>query len=190
MFLSIVLLASQATAQLYDSLGFKQRSPLQYTLRGNVGWLVLPGVKKPDDTPSSNFGFDLTSSRYLKSKTGWERYLNFPRWGLMLQYRNYRSNKLGSAYGILMQYIFHANLAKNFYWEFNPAAGIGYLPKKFDPISNPSNRLIGSRYNVGLYIRTGLRYDFGKLGVIGGFSLSHYSNGHSSLPNFGVNAFE
>ena len=57
-----------------------------------------------------------------------------------------------------------------------------------DPVVNPGNLVIGATRN--LYIAAGMeaQYLIGEsLSASAGFKFAHFSNGQSSLPNFGVN---
>ncbi|HFC00291.1 MAG TPA: hypothetical protein ENJ53_05755, partial [Phaeodactylibacter sp.] len=77
---------------------------------------------------------------------------------------------------------------KKYSGHFQIGTGVGYLTKKYDVVNNPKNNAIGSNWNAAMLMRfyaarpINLNWKFNF-----GISLSHFSNGGSRLPNFGLN---
>ena len=77
-------------------------------------------------------------------------------------------------------------LSLNYEWDF----GLTYGWKPYDQKTNPANHVIGSKttayIDVGLYLRWLVSKN---LDLNLGATLTHYSNGNTSIPNAGLNVF-
>ncbi|WP_291558880.1 acyloxyacyl hydrolase [Bacteroides sp.] len=79
------------------------------------------------------------------------------------------------------------NLSFDYEWNFG--ASFGW--KKYDAEKNPYNTIVGSRANA--YINLGFLLNWqitNEVAFRAGIGLSHYSNGNTSYPNFGVNTLD
>ena len=71
-------------------------------------------------------------------------------------------------------------------YEWN--LGLAYGWKKYDAVSNPDNRVIGSRMTAHISVDFYLRYRLSRQWDLNlGASVTHYSNGNTSIPNAGLN---
>ncbi len=74
--------------------------------------------------------------------------------------------------------------------QFHFALGANYFTKKYDDLTNPDNLFIGSHvtwsYQTFLYKTFSLKK---KNNLKIGLGFVHASNGHTELPNYGVNSF-
>ncbi|MGY8887293.1 MAG: acyloxyacyl hydrolase [Flavobacteriales bacterium] len=119
----------------------------------------------------------------------WAFRLGVPSTGITLGLIDY-GNPDVFGYSISAMPFIETNLfnIKNLF--LNSAAGISFLTKKYNPVTNPENNAITTSLNWGLraffYYRllTGTKINW-RLGL--GFI--HQSNGHFSLPNDGLNSF-
>ncbi len=110
--------------------------------------------------------------------------------GIGISYHNFfNDEELGSPYGL---YIFqHSRIASlssrlslDYEWDF----GINWNWKKYDIVTNPYNRLMGS--SVTAYINIGLMLNWSlapKWNLTAGVDFTHVSNGDTALPNYGLN---
>ena len=76
------------------------------------------------------------------------------------------------------------HLSLNYEWNFGAAFGW----KKYDPLDNPYNVVVGSRINA--YLNLGFFFDWQlpqAWHLTIGADLTHYSNGNTNYPNSGVN---
>ena len=81
---------------------------------------------------------------------------------------------------------FNGNLSLNYEWNFG--AAIGWKPYGRD--NKYFNLIVGSRVNAYLNIGLNLTWQINRhTGIYGGIAVSHFSNGNTSFPNPGVNAF-
>ena len=84
-----------------------------------------------------------------------------------------------------------ASITKNlsFDYEWNFGASFGW--KKYDAEKNPFNTIVGSKANA--YINLGFLFNWqmtNEIALRAGIGLSHYSNGNTRYPNFGVNTLD
>ena len=76
------------------------------------------------------------------------------------------------------------NLSFDYEWNFG--ASFGW--KKYDAEKNPYNTIVGSKANAYINLGFLLNWQITKeVAFRAGIGLSHYSNGNTSYPNFGVN---
>lgn len=124
----------------------------------------------------------------FSGKDLWHQYYNYPRGGFELLYANLGNAKeLGSAIGIIPALEWQTKNARS-KWRFKMGFGIGYFNKLFDPITNQKNYYIGthvvnmSRFSIARQTPMNDR-----LLLSYGFSAIHSSDGHTALPNVGLN---
>ena len=119
----------------------------------------------------------------------WHHIYNFPSFGLGVNVANYfNDEELGtpsSIYGFFSWPVKRwSRNSLNFDLEFGLADNwVG-----FDPVTNPDNVAIGAGRTV--YIDVGLNYEFPlsrRWWLLAGFTGTHYSNGGSQQPNYGIN---
>lgn len=71
-------------------------------------------------------------------------------------------------------------------YEWNFGASFGW--KKYDPLDNPYNRIVGSRINAYLNLGFFLNWEIApQWNLTAGVEVTHYSNGNTNYPNSGVN---
>jgi hypothetical protein len=73
-------------------------------------------------------------------------------------------------------------------WKFSPALGLTYNLKPYNPSQNPTNDAIGASFAVYISLagkgETVLTRD---LDITYGIDFTHFSNGRSFMPNYGLN---
>jgi lipid A 3-O-deacylase PagL len=144
-----------------------------------------------DSFPKSNPTVILEAS-YGKQTTGsknWEQYYGFPQVGVSAV-GGYLGNK--EEFGFLLGAYPHVSLntinTKKWNLKIKLGLGMAYFNKPYDSISNPHNILIGSHFTAlgfaELYFHRSISE---KLTFEFGLSVFHASNGHTGLPNVGLN---
>lgn len=128
---------------------------------------------------------------YNRVTTGtkrWHREYNFPDWGLSFLYQDFNNPELGENYGLYAHYNFYFLNRK---LQMRIAQGLAYNTNPFDFRTNPKNISYGSHMLFSTYVR--LNYNqpniIEGLGVLGGVTLVHHSNGSFKTPNSGSNVF-
>lgn len=75
-------------------------------------------------------------------------------------------------------------------FSLEPAFGLTYNLEPFNSETNPSNDAIGSRTTVYFNLNSGWTYKWTKeLDIAYGIDFTHFSNGRSNTPNWGLNMF-
>lgn len=130
--------------------------------------------------------------RFSHQSTGeneWEQRFNYPEYGVALYMADFfDSEEIG--YPIAVYGFFDAPFVRwsNCSFDYEIGAGLTSNWKKYDPITNQYNTSIGGAHTF--YISCGLHLDFNldpHWVLIGGVSLTHFSNGKLKIPNFGIN---
>lgn len=77
-----------------------------------------------------------------------------------------------------------SNLTLGYEWNFG--ASFGW--KEYDAVKNPNNDVVGSDINAYMDIGLTLHWNVRKCwNIVAGLNLTHYSNGNTDYPNYGVN---
>ena len=135
-------------------------------------------------------GFSINIGSQNTDTSGWAKYYNYAETGIMLNYANFGNNKVfGHQFSINPYASFPVfNKAKADY-HFKIGMGLSYFTTHFDSVTNNTNNMIGSaftwEFKLFLY-RNLLATDNFNLRM--GFGFSHESNGHTVMPNMGINS--
>jgi hypothetical protein len=119
----------------------------------------------------------------------WHHHYAFPDiglgfWGGSLGY----PGVLGNAYALMPQIRLPLVTGKRTELSIIHGAGLGYITKPFDRLSNYRSHAVGSHLNIALQSRISLTMTTSpqsRLSV--GLGLSHFSNGAIKKPNLGIN---
>jgi hypothetical protein len=133
--------------------------------------------------------FDLSLGFEGKGRDIWEESFNDPRTGFGYSFWKLGNDKiLGSAHAF---YGFMNAPLKRFgklTLNIQCSAGAAYLPLKFDIDENHLNRAIGSHMNVFIKLGADARFRImPNAELVFGAGLSHFSNGKTASPNYGIN---
>jgi len=133
----------------------------------------------------------LSIGRYnFEPNKEWAARLNYPKTGISFGYTDFgNSDKVGRAYSILPFIEF--SVLKKQIKGLNLQIGFGssYTDTQYDVITNEFNRAITTKINWSF--RSFLYYDVYKTNRIDwrfGLGYLHHSNGHTNLPNQGLNS--
>ena len=127
----------------------------------------------------------------LNSETAtknWQYYLQQPEVGLSLGLTDYGNNDVLGRSITALPFIKFQPL-NNKRWSTYLGLGGSYFTTQFDPLTNPFNRAITTdftwtfRGQINYYLGSTSTIDFDT-----GISIVHHSNGHTSLPNNGLNS--
>jgi hypothetical protein len=133
---------------------------------------------------------DLTWENNKKFKTGNIKYAQ--RLGFVLSAFDLGTNISGKAFsgGLLISSDLIGNKGNEIDWRTSLkfALGLGYLTQKYDAVTNPENRAIGSHINGYMQIGLSVEKTIYKNSVVFlEFGLAHFSNACWKFPNLGVN---
>jgi hypothetical protein len=115
--------------------------------------------------------------------------INHPEFSYRLQYARFGNAEVfGEAWSFYSAVNFHLLRNTHLQWYATLGSGISWFSKYYDPITNPTNNVIGSRVNNITFIGTGIRLPItSQLKIVAESALVHMSNGSLQHPNLGIN---
>lgn len=143
--------------------------------------------------------FEVSLYQNTYGKNEWEAAYNYPYIGVTFYHANFGFNfeqnpevgeALGSVYALypFINYPMTPNEQSQF--TFKLGVGLGYLTKHFDNLDNYQNFSIGSHLNAAVNLSFEYRLRVTRrLIALASFGLTHFSNGSTKLPNYGLNTF-
>ena len=165
-------------------------NPFHFSAEINLGQTMEANTNFPE-TKLQKSAFMSIGWRQQKTDREWAKRLKNPRTGLTFGYTDFgNSESIGYALSLLPYlelYPFSKDAQR---WHLKTALGISYLSKQFDSVTNPFNRAVSTKYKWAF--RTFLYYDLSKRKKTSwrlGLGYTHNSNGHTRLPNQGLNSF-
>jgi len=134
------------------------------------------------------WGHELGVRFQTQGKKSWQARQHYPAFGVAVAYFRLGEQSHGNAWGLLPHLNVPVLRTGRFLATFRVGTGLGYVTKPYDFFDNPGQNAIGSHWNNFTQFRLGGEYRFdAHWRVQAGGALSHFSNGASALPNFGVN---
>ncbi len=118
----------------------------------------------------------------------WAQRLKGPRTGIMLGYTRLGADSLGSSFTVMPTIEFNA--LKKEKLKILVGMGASYFTEKFDAVTNPNNQ--GITTDVTMSFRSFIHYQIISRELLDwrlGIGYLHHSNGHTRLPNQGLNMF-
>ena len=132
-------------------------------------------------------------------RSHWEPVYNYPYIGVTFYHANFGFNfehnpevgeALGSVFAVYPFINYPLNPNEDSQLTFKLGAGLGYLTKCFDNFDNYQNFAIGSHLNAAVNLSFEYRQRLTpRLMSVASFGLTHFSNGSTKLPNYGLNTF-
>ena len=139
---------------------------------------------------SSLGAFEASIYQNTYGKHEWEPYYNYPNIGFTFYYSNLGGfEALGKAFALYPFINYPLNSNQNSQLTFKLGIGLGYLTEHFDPYENFYNFSIGSHWNAAVNLSFEYRQRITRrLKTVLSLGLTHFSNGCTKLPNYGLNA--
>ncbi len=121
----------------------------------------------------------------------WEEAYIYPSYGVSLWMSNLGGFKeIGSAFAVYPFINFPLTRWQNQSIHFKLGVGAAYLTNHFDRIENYKNFAIGSAFNLAASLYFDYRWKPTKRTTVSaGMGLTHFSNGSTKTPNYGLNIF-
>jgi hypothetical protein len=143
----------------------------------------------PNTYLQHGFGVNIGSLKTDTSST-WAKYYNYPQTGISLFYSPLGNNEIFghefSAMTFISINVFNKSV-KPYYLKIG--IGAAYFTQTYDSISNPRNVAVSApltwSFQAGAYKTLSEKPG---MNLKAGFIFSHGSNGHTELPNFGINS--
>lgn len=146
-------------------------------------------IKAYPDVPHSNhallLGASLTWQTY--GADNWHQLYRFPKIGVELIFADFGNPQfLGQAIGFIPTLEIKGSAKKR--WRFKAGFGAARYNKPYDVVSNPKNFYIGGHFtNMSIFSLFWQKPLSEKFLLNYGVSVFHSSNGHTTLPNAGMN---
>src|SRR6056297_3994731 len=175
-------------------LGTQNAEAQRFHARLDAGLGGLIRHSKKFQFPSDEWtkSIDLSAQWFTHDRQGWAKYYNYPNVGAHLRFHTFGNRSiLGGAVSLYPSITipFSRNQSGR-RWDFMYGSGLSYVFSPFDPLENPINTAIGTRWNTMTRIK--FQYSFPvkayRLGIFADFT--HVSNGRMSTPNTGLNTAE
>lgn len=129
----------------------------------------------------------------------WETVYKYPYVGITFYHANFGLNfehkpeigdVLGSVYALYPFINYPLNNDETHQLTFKFGVGLGFLTRCFDKYENYQDFSIGSHLNAAVNLSFEYRHDITyRLKSVTSFGLTHFSNGSTRLPNYGLNTF-
>lgn len=165
-----------------------QAANLLFEPRVNYGFLIAHHTEMAIyNSHFPSFEFSIAYATYGKRQ--WENLYNYPALGL--SYWNAwlgNSSDLGQAHAMFPFINFPLIKHDKHELNFRLGAGMAYLTKKFDRLTNYKYNAIGSHLNAAVNLQLEFRWKpLHHLQLSTGVQLMHFSNGSIKTPNYGLN---
>jgi len=171
----------------HSFLAVGQKNTPYFSIEGGAGRIV-PNYTK--NYPKASARVDGIASLYLSAKDKkWAPYFNHPEVGISLL-----GSFLGNSKIFGNQFSIYPFINLNFNNKPNPlffkfGLGLAHFSTYYDAQTNPDNLAIGSPFSWHFNASFGKTLSYfnkGELRLTGGYF--HSSNGHTQIPNFGLNS--
>lgn len=187
LFLSFCLTVS---AQDQVSKTVKRRPYLQLNYHSGSFWTRSEYLKETLEDPYKalelRFGFQSTGTEL------WKQYNKYPKYGFGIHYSDLVQDPADTTIGNpISLFIFYSGPWARwgrFTLATDISAGLSYMGRIHDPVTNPFNDVVASHTNLYFELNLNLGYNINKrMGMYAGYGLTHYSNGRIHQPQKGIN---
>ncbi len=141
-------------------------------------------------SPPLSIGTEIHLNWQTFGKKDWQEWQGYPSVGISFLHYNLGNNKIfGNAFAAYPSIDLKVlKKIKTLQSSVQLGWGLAYLTKHYDQFSNPNNNAIGSALNNVTDFKLRFVKPFSAHWALEtGFSFTHFSNGSSRLPNYGIN---
>lgn len=176
---------------LFHYSSFAQKSDYSFlALEYSIGKTSTANVNFPSLSPQQGLLFTIGSTNN-DDLHEWKRQLNHPETGVTFSYVSLgNSTQLGNTISVVPFINFKVMQNWSSRYNFKVGLGASYFPTIYDEIENPNNKAISTHFTWAF--RSNLYYELLRsenYNVKLGLGYFHNSNGHTRLPNNGLNTF-
>ena len=150
-------------------------------------WAHRPRVEHL--TTGHTQGFEISLQTQSDGSKWWHRLHHYPQTGISLMYFDLANHEVvGNAAAAVGFINFPLLRSDGFQFSLQSGAGLGYLTKKFDPVTDHKNMGIGSHLNAAIRFGFQTRWQVSKKIFLHlDYDITHFSNTAYRLPNLGIN---
>ena len=163
-------------------------------MNSHFGKIIKHTPKLLFTPPPLSTGIEIHVNKQLYGQKEWHQWQRYPSVGASFFYFNLGNKDVfGTAYGICptlnLKFLNSKILPKGHVrGYFQIGSGLAYLTTHYDFLTNPTNNAVGSKLNNITHIKIELEKTLSQhWKVQGGLSFTHFSNGSSQTPNYGIN---
>lgn len=185
---SLFIACLLALSQSFSSFG-QQQSGSAFNVYGEVkgGFLMAHRSAMAHLVRENSVGFEVGFMKHFQSTDQDDGY-RFPAIGANIEWRDFGYDEvLGQALSISQFVVLPLLQKPAFFVDFQYGVGLGYLTKKYNLETNPTNNAIGSHFNAKVAFKVMVTKYINKTSVGLGVELMHFSNGAITFPNLGLN---
>lgn len=173
---------------------FAQQDPNEgsfkfYAVKFHSGKHFYTGEQLKDRLKNGYAAFEVRLGWQSKGKNHWESQYNYPAYGIGW-YSGYVGDVdiFGSPHAVFGFASFPISKGTRNTFQLEPALGLTYNLKPFNPDHNVINDAIGSKFAVYFSLHAGGKYRLNReMDILYGEDLTHFSNGRTVTPNLGLN---
>lgn len=185
-FLFLIFSSRVGYAQDIDSNGKKDH---RFIGLGFSMGKTLPSISIFPETENQK-GIDLTFGKTTYQNKTWAKFLNYPKTGIAVTYADFGNLKqVGYSVAVLPFLDFGVFQSFTNRVRFQVGLGASYHSVIYDKVTNPGN--FGVSTPITWAFRSFVYYDVAQTNQVAvklGVGATHFSNGHTRLPNHGLNS--
>lgn len=134
-------------------------------------------------------GFSVNVDLNTREFKNWEKYFNFPDYGISYNYKDFSKTLYFGNSHSLTAYMKFSFLPKRWFLESGIVghSGVGYFENYSINATNPEHTAIGSKLNMNAQGRLYIKVKVHPVYFEYSYGLNHFSNGLIKAPNLGVN---
>ncbi len=173
--------------QIFSSVLYGQWNAVEFSAQPSMAIRHSSYITSSYKNISQQYQFGV--SYFPKNASTWYQYWNYPEINFRAGWLDFGDQKkLGNAYYFLPELAFSLYRTKEWNFIASIGSGVAYLTKKYNRVSNPEHNAIGTNWNNVTQFSFLGRYNLKTNVQLGaGILLSHFSNGRTGSPNYGVN---
>jgi len=165
-----------------------QKISLDATIYQGSVWRHSP--KLTTQTGEHIGGQELGFRVHTTGRHAWQAWQHFPALGISVAHFRLGAGSHGDAFALLPHLSIPLFRAGRWAGHFRVGTGLAWVTRPYDWFNNPNQNAIGSHWNNITQFRLGAEFRAAPhLRLNAGGSMTHFSNGGSALPNFGINIF-
>ncbi|MBI3134882.1 MAG: acyloxyacyl hydrolase [Bacteroidetes bacterium] len=164
--------------------------PVFFSLSPKEGFLIAHRPAMSHLVRKNAYSFEFAAWQQVINNDEHTQRLRNPLRGISVEYRNFGYDEvLGKAISITGYMVFPLLQTKNnLFVDLTVGTGAGYLSRSYDPVENPLNNAIGSKWNGRVNLKFSVLKYFRTTHLGGGIEFMHFSNGCITTPNLGLNS--
>ncbi|MBL7887713.1 MAG: acyloxyacyl hydrolase [Flavobacterium sp.] len=187
----LVFILQLTVFSLFFIIGSAQSPDFTFAgLEYSIGKTSTANVNFPSLSPQQGVLFTIGTTNNDNSHE-WKRQLNYPETGVTFSYVSLgNSSQLGNTFSVVPYINFKVMQKWSSRYNLKVGLGASYFPTIYDEIENPNNKAISTHFTWAF--RSNLYYDLMRsenYHIKLGLGYFHNSNGHTRLPNNGLNTF-